>query len=195
LIAVNAPEPPGLDGSASGFVKALLAAGTVLQPAQRPIWGVKDLVTVEARGASIALAPAGEDEFKVSYFLDYGLASPLGRQCCTVRITPEAFVNELADSRTFLLQSEAEELRRQGLGSRTTVADLLVVGPDGPIQNRYRHGNELARHKILDIIGDLSLVGADLRGHVAAYRSGHPLNIELLRRLTHTVVPTESLAA
>jgi UDP-3-O-acyl-N-acetylglucosamine deacetylase len=75
------------------------------------------------------------------------------------------------------------ELRRQGLGSQTTTADLLVFGPHGPLDNRLRHANEPARHKVLDVVGDLALLGADLVGHVIACRSGHPLNAELVRTL------------
>ena len=76
-----------------------------------------------------------------------------------------------------------ETLRRQGIGKRTTPADLLVFGREGLIQNSLRFANEPARHKVLDIVGDLALLGADLCGHVVAYRSGHPLNIELARTL------------
>ena len=110
----------------------------------------------------------------VSYFLDYGLRSPIGRQIHTAVITPGAFAESIAPCRTFILESEAEELRRQGLGSRTTPADLLVFGPRGPIDNRLRYANEPARHKVLDIVGDLALLGVDLCGHITAYRSGHP---------------------
>src|SRR5262249_27429906 len=84
---------------------------------------------------------------------------------------------------TFILESEAVELRRQGLGARTTAADLLVFGRRGPIDNTLRFANEPARHKVLDLVGDLSLLGVDLCGHVVAYRSGHPLNVELARVL------------
>src|SRR5262249_62232550 len=86
----------------------------------------------------------------------------------------------LACCRTFLLEAEAADLRAQGLGSRTTTADLLVFGPRGPIDNTLRFADEPARHKVLDLVGDLSLLGADLCGHVVAYRSGHPLNVELV---------------
>ena len=96
---------------------------------------------------------------------------------------PESFRGDLAACRTFILEEEAAELRRQGLGTRTTAADLLVFGRHGPIDNRLRFANEPARHKVLDLIGDLSLLGHDLRGHVVAYRSGHPLNVELARTL------------
>src|SRR5205807_3503988 len=121
---------------------------------------------------------------KVTYVLDYGLDSPIGRQQHTQSVTPETYASDLADCRTFLLESEAIELRRQGLGTRTTASDLLVFGPHGPIDNRLHHANEPARHKVLDLLGDLSLLGHDVVGHLVAYRSGHPLNVELVRALS-----------
>jgi UDP-3-O-acyl N-acetylglucosamine deacetylase len=183
LVEVNAPEPPGLDGSSQGFVDALHQAGILLQPARRPVWKVSESVRVEHRGATLALHPSTDDELRISYLLDYGIGSPLGRQSHTQVVTPEGFANDLASCRTFLLEEEAVELRRQGFGSRTTPADLLIFGPRGPIENRLRYANEPARHKVLDLVGDLSLLGHDLRGHVVAYRSGHPLNVELVRAL------------
>ncbi len=101
----------------------------------------------------------------------------------------------MAGCRTFILESEAAELRRQGLGTRTTAADLLVFGPKGPIDNRLRYANEPARHKILDLLGDLSLFGHDLRGHVVAYRSGHPLNVELAGVLSRRLAAGSTLSA
>jgi UDP-3-O-acyl-N-acetylglucosamine deacetylase len=183
IIELNGPEPPGLDGSAHRFVETLHEAGTVLQAARRSAWCVETPVIVNQQGASLALYPPMEDELRISYTLDYGLQSPIDRQLFTAFITPESFANEIADCRTFLLEAEATELRRQGLGSRITAADLLVFGKHGPIDNALRCANEPARHKVLDLIGDLSLFGEDLRGHVVAYRSGHPLNIELVREL------------
>jgi UDP-3-O-acyl N-acetylglucosamine deacetylase len=183
-VELNGPEPPGLDGSARRFVDALRRAGTVLQPARRVAWAVDRPVVVARGGATLALHPAEGDEFKVSYLLDYGLRSPIGRQAHTQLVTPGRFAGELAPCRTFLLEEEAAELRRQGLGPRTTAADLLVFGRHGPIDNRLRYANEPARHKVLDVVGDLALLGHDLCGHVVAYRSGHPLNVELVRELS-----------
>jgi UDP-3-O-acyl N-acetylglucosamine deacetylase len=184
---LDAPEPPGLDGSSRQFVQALLAAGAVSQGEPRPVWGVERPVVLGAGGATLALHPPPPGQpagLSLTYFLDYGLRSPLGRQLHTAeRLTPGAFIRDLAGCRTFLLEAEAAELRRQGLGARTTTADLLVFGPRGPLDNRLRFANEPARHKVLDLIGDLSLLGADLCGHVVAYRSGHPLNVELVRAL------------
>jgi UDP-3-O-acyl N-acetylglucosamine deacetylase len=182
-LELNGPEPPGLDGSAEAFVAALHRAGVTLQPARRTVWTVDRPLVVGQHGATVALFPADDGELRVSYLLDYGCWTPLPRQTHTVCLTPEGFVNEIAHCRTFLLESEAHELRRQGLGRHTKVTDLVVFGPRGPIDNRLRHANEPARHKILDLVGDLSLLGHDVRGRLVAYRSGHPLNVELVRAL------------
>jgi UDP-3-O-acyl N-acetylglucosamine deacetylase len=185
-IELNALEPPGLDGSSRGFVEALHSAGYVLQTERRAIYSVDTPVVVEQQGATLALHPADDDELTISYILDYGPQAPIMPQRHTEIITPGTFAEELAGCRTFLLESEATELRRQGFGSRITASDLVVFGARGPIANMLRFANEPARHKILDIVGDLALLGHDVRGHVVAYRSGHPLNVELgfaLRRL------------
>jgi UDP-3-O-acyl N-acetylglucosamine deacetylase len=182
-IELNAPEPPGLDGSSRQFVEALNDAGRVLQPERRPIWSVSSPVMVQHQGATLTLHPAEDDELRISYLLDYGPHSPIVRQRHSEVITPQNYICELASCRTFLLESEARELRNQGLGARITAGDLVVFGDHGPIDNTLRYSNEPARHKILDLIGDLSLLGHDLRGHVVAYRSGHPLNVELARAL------------
>ncbi len=187
FVEVNAGEPPGLDGSAQGFVKALRQAGAVLQAARRTVWSVRSKVVVEHNGATLTMHPSRSGEFKISYILEYGSDSPIGSQTHTQVITPDTFANDLADSRTFLLEEEADELRRQGLGTRTTTADLLVFGRHGLIGNTLRHANEPARHKILDVVGDLALLGHDLCGHLVAYRSGHALNVELVRVLARHV--------
>jgi UDP-3-O-acyl N-acetylglucosamine deacetylase len=183
IVELDAPEPPGLDGSAKDFVAALSDAGLVVQPCLLSCYTVDESVVVAAAGATLAFHPSDDNGLTLTYFLNYGPASPIGRQVWTGPISCGEFAAELAPGRTFLLLSEADELRRQGLGRNTTFADLLVFGPNGPIDNRLRFANEPARHKVLDLIGDLSLLGADLCGHVVAYRSGHPLNVELVRLL------------
>jgi UDP-3-O-acyl N-acetylglucosamine deacetylase len=197
-VELDAPEPPGLDGSAAAFVKALHTAGLVQQTERRPIWVTDRPVTFITDDATIALYPPENLELRVSYLLDYGHESPIPWQMCTLTITPGEFASQVASCRTFVTDQEALALRDQGLGSRTCVTDLVVFGRQGPIQNKLRFGNEPARHKILDILGDLSLIGCDLRGHVVAYRSGHPHNVELVRKLTlqmQRVLPRLRLAA
>jgi UDP-3-O-acyl N-acetylglucosamine deacetylase len=188
LVELDAPEPPGLDGSARQFVQALWEAGVVPQPARKAVWATDRPVTVRQQGATLTLHPLPDPELRVSYLLDYGRGSPIDRQLHSHRIDPARFAQDLAGCRTFILEEEAAELRRQGLGAHATVRDLLVFGKGGPIGNRLRYADEPARHKILDLLGDLSLLGQDLTGHVVAYRSGHPLNIELVRTLSRLLI-------
>jgi UDP-3-O-acyl N-acetylglucosamine deacetylase len=189
-VELDAPEPPGLDGSALDFAQALLESGVVLQTEERAVWTVSKSVVVKGNEATLALHPCAGQDFRVSYLLDYGIFSPIERQIYTADVTPAVFVREIASCRTFLLEEEALELKQQGLGSRTVVSDLLVFGPRGPIENQLRFANEPARHKVLDILGDLALLGQDICGHVVAYRSGHPLNVELVRALSKQMART-----
>jgi UDP-3-O-acyl N-acetylglucosamine deacetylase len=194
-VEVDAPEPPGLDGSAWRFVEALAGAGVETQTAARTIWWIDNSIRLESGGATLTLHPDEGPHLRISYFLDYGPTAPIARQIHTATITPGSFAESLAPCRTFLLESEAQELRRQGLGSRTTVRDLVVFGARGPIDNELRFANEPARHKVLDLIGDLALLGVDLVGHVVAYRSGHPLNIALVQELEKRLLATRRRAA
>jgi UDP-3-O-acyl-N-acetylglucosamine deacetylase len=195
LVEVDGPEPPGLDGSAHGFVQLLRQAGFRALDAKRPVWTVDAPVTVAQGDSTLTLHPAEDTGLKVSYFLDYGARSPIDRQLHTQRIDPTTFGVDIAPCRTFLLEEEATAFRKQGLGANTQISDLLVFGRRGPIDNQLRFANEPARHKILDIVGDLSLFGDDLCGHVVAYRSGHPLNIELVRALTQQMAGRQQRAA
>lgn len=186
VIELDGPEPPGLDGSAGGFVDAIFEAGVELQPARRDIWTVTEPVSVEQGGATVSLHPtdlATGNKLKTTYLLDYGPDSQIPRQTHTMTVTPESFVREVANCRTFVLEREALALRAKGVGRHLTPHDLLVFGPDGLIDNRLRFANEPARHKVLDLIGDLSLCGFDLVGHAVAYKSGHGLNVALARTL------------
>ena len=195
LVELDGPEPPGLDGSAAAFVTALQEAGIETQAAVRSVWQVSEPVTVRSPGAVLTLHPPCQAGLHLSYFLDYGPYSPLGRQVHTQELLPSAFVRELAPCRTFVLESEAAELRQAGLGRHLTERDLLVFGRQGPIGNTLRFANEPARHKVLDMVGDLSLVGVDLCGHLVAYRSGHPLNVELAQLLYRRLVAALSRVA
>ncbi|HJZ53922.1 MAG TPA: UDP-3-O-acyl-N-acetylglucosamine deacetylase [Gemmataceae bacterium] len=187
-VELDGPEPPGLDGSAVGFVEALSAAGMAIQSAPRAIWSPSEPIVVAAGGATLGLHPATEPGLRASYILDYGHPAPIGRQTHTLDVRPENFVQEVAGCRTFLTESEAKALRAEGVGRHLSPTQLLVFNSRGPIDNRLRFADEPARHKVLDLIGDLALCGFDLAGHVVAYRSGHALNIELARRLRAAAV-------
>ncbi|HVK18918.1 MAG TPA: UDP-3-O-acyl-N-acetylglucosamine deacetylase [Fimbriiglobus sp.] len=194
-IELDGPEPPGLDGSAYGFLEAVSAAGVVLQPGRREVWAAAEPVVMSQNGATIALHPPTAADgltLRASYILDYGPTARIPRQAHTVAVSPQTFARELAGCRTFLLEEEAVVLREQGVGRHLTADQLLVFGARGPIDNTLRYADEPARHKVLDLIGDLSLCGFDLVGHVVAYRSGHSLNVELARALVAASAGTEA---
>lgn len=198
VVELDAAEPPGLDGSAAGFVAAIAAAGAVLQPARREVWAVAEPVVATRDGATVGLhppAPADGAPLRVSYVLDYGPRAAIPRQAYTVALTPETFARDVAGSRTFLLDHEADALRAQGIGRHLTADQLLVFGPRGPIDNALRSADEPARHKVLDVVGDLALCGFDLVGHLVAYRSGHALNVGLAKALVSRAVGSDIAAA
>ena len=196
LVQLNAPEPPGFDGSAQPIVEALLQAEITAQTAPRGLLRISQPARVEGLGgkASIVARPGPQPTssattspiFQITYALDYGSDSSVPSQKAAFVITPETFVRELAFARTFVLESEVAALRAQGYGLRLTARDLLVFGPDGVIDNQLREPDECARHKILDCVGDFALLGSDLSGTIEACRSGHQLNHDLARRLQQT---------
>lgn len=179
----NEAEMPGCDGSSEAFVRALNAAGTVAQSADRPLRVIDRVIHLGDEKCWVEARPPVQCRQVVKYHLDYGPTSPIPAQSLQVSIKPLVFNAELSSARTFLLQEEAEWLRSQGLGHRATFADLLVFGPHGPIDNSLRFPDECVRHKLLDMVGDLALAGCDLIGHFVAYRSGHSLNAELVRAI------------
>ncbi len=184
VVEIDAGECPGCDGSSRAFVEALDRAGVVEQDRMRPTLVVQDSISIREGDAVLAIhppAPAGG--LILSYHLDYGRGAPIRPQSYCVNLSEESFRDELAPSRTFLLETEADALRAAGIGVRTTAADLLLFGRDGVVGNELRYPDECARHKILDMVGDLALLGVELHGFVVAYRSGHHTNAALARRL------------
>jgi UDP-3-O-[3-hydroxymyristoyl] N-acetylglucosamine deacetylase / 3-hydroxyacyl-[acyl-carrier-protein] dehydratase len=181
-VHLDAGECPGCDGSSRAFVEALDHAGTVEQRRHRPVLALKKPVTVR-QGDAVLTALPSMPGLTLTYHLDYGCEAPIGAQSFSLGLSRDSFRNELASSRTFLLESEADGLRQAGMGQRTTPADLLIFGASGVIGNTLRFADECARHKVLDMVGDLALLGCDLHASVVAHRSGHQMNHALARRL------------
>ena len=180
---VDRPEMPGCDGSSLPFVESLLAAGAQEQNAARAQLIVTDATRVSEDNCWVEAQPAKSNGFSLKYHLDYGVHQAIGRQTLELVVTPERFCTELAPSRTFILQQEADWLRQRGLAQRVTFQDVLVYDEEGPKQNELRFPDECVRHKALDLVGDLALAGCDIIGHIVAYRSGHRLNAQLVRAL------------
>lgn len=179
-IEIDSDEMPGLDGSSVNFLETLLKAGIKEQEKERRYYRIKEPIFVEEEGAFIMVVPS--EEYKISYTLSYN--HPLLKaQFLELAVNDEVFKNELASSRTFCLESEAIELQRQGLGRGANYDNTLVVGENGVIKNKLRYPDEFIRHKILDLLGDLYVLGMPLRAHIIALRSGHSLNLKLARKI------------
>ncbi|MBF0619070.1 MAG: UDP-3-O-[3-hydroxymyristoyl] N-acetylglucosamine deacetylase [Candidatus Omnitrophica bacterium] len=179
LVEMDHDEAPGLDGSALEYLNALKNAGIVEQDAQRTYFEIKEPIAVSHNGASVMIVPA--ENFKVSYALEY--PHPMLRQTVSAVMTPEIFEKEIASCRTFCLKEEADALLAKGLGQGASTDNTLVFGPDGVVNNKLRFPDEAARHKVLDCLGDLYLLGLPFKGHVFAFKSGHALNRELLKKI------------
>ena len=175
LVKVDAEEMPGLDGSSRAFVDAIDAAGSESLGAAVEPFVVGEACRVGDDDAWVEVTPPRFAGLSVEYELDYG-SGPIGRQTLSVRVTPDAYRTELASARTFISQDDAARLREAGLAVTVGYGDLLVFDADGPVGNTLRWPVECVRHKVLDVVGDLALVGRPLHAHVRARRSGHRLN-------------------
>lgn len=194
LVQLNAPEPPGGDGSSLHFVQALLDAEIVEQSAPRETIAVTQEACVRPgaeQSAQVNAGPILRRSLVITYELDYGPRSPIKPQLLTFEFSPETFITNLAFARTFVLEAEAQALKAQGYGSRLTPRDLLIFGADGPIDNSLRCHDECVRHKILDCLGDFALLGCDIHGHFRAYRSGHSLNHDICRAVAKSAIPVD----
>lgn len=188
VVELDAEELPGLDGSANAYVKALRASGLVIQAAPRRQLIIDQTIRVGTAASWIEVSPSFDGRAHYCYQLDYGDESPIYAQTFQSVLTPDTFCREIAPARTFVTIDQADALRESGLAGHVANQDLLVFGPEGPLDNVLRYPDECARHKALDLIGDLALVGVELVGRVVSHRGGHNLNARLaeqLRRMTH----------
>jgi UDP-3-O-[3-hydroxymyristoyl] N-acetylglucosamine deacetylase len=180
---VDAAEMPGCDGSSRAFVEAIDSAGAVEQRTSVRQIVVGRAVRVGDQSCWIEAQSPRSAGLSVSFELDYGKETAIGLQTYAVDLTPDSFRREIAPCRTFLPEEAAQGIRSQGIGQRVTPRDLLIFGPHGPIDNKLHFPDECARHKLLDVVGDLALTGCEVIGHVVAYRSGHHLHAELAKQL------------
>jgi UDP-3-O-acyl N-acetylglucosamine deacetylase len=186
LIELDAPETPAADGSAQLFVQLLRNAGTRSFDATIEPILIDETLRIDDGVASIRFEPSDEPTLEIRYELDY--AHPgIGRQQHTVLLDGEVFGRDIAPARTFVLAREVAALQAIGIGRRHSARDLLVFGDDGSlIDNVRRFDNECARHKILDIVGDLALLGRPVFGRIIAQATGHRHNVALARMMRNS---------
>jgi UDP-3-O-[3-hydroxymyristoyl] N-acetylglucosamine deacetylase/3-hydroxyacyl-[acyl-carrier-protein] dehydratase len=180
VIEIDNNELPGLDGSSIEILNALSESGVRELDKERHIFALRDPIVIEENGATLMALPSSD--FKISYTLDYNHPG-LPTEFLELNLTPETFKSEVASARTFCLEEEAQQLQKEGLGLGANYDNTLVVGKNGVIKNTLRFPNECIRHKVLDLIGDLYLVGCPLRAHIIALRSGHSLNLKLTKKI------------
>jgi UDP-3-O-[3-hydroxymyristoyl] N-acetylglucosamine deacetylase/3-hydroxyacyl-[acyl-carrier-protein] dehydratase len=183
VVEVDGLELPAPDCSCAEYFKVLKNAGVVEQQVSRKEFVISEPVSIVSGDASIYALPYSDDGLNIIYDLDYSGHTGIGRQIYSCQLTPESFEKNLAPARTFLLEAEAKQFRAHGVGTHIGPRDILVINSDGPIKNSFKFPNECARHKIVDLIGDLALVGRAVKGRIVAYKSGHSLNQQLVRKL------------
>ncbi|MCL4156305.1 UNVERIFIED_CONTAM: hypothetical protein GTU68_040000, partial [Idotea baltica] len=179
LVEMSGAEMPGMDGSAKEFVELIQQAGVVEQRGEARVFKLSKPVYVQHGDASLVALPTEGEDLILQYTASFDEPG-VGSGSVRYAITPEIFETEIAPARTFCLASEVEALQAAGLGKGATRENTVVLGdPD----TEMRLEDEPIRHKMLDLVGDLRLLGAGLEAHIIATRSGHRTNAELVRKL------------
>src|SRR5688500_5156765 len=173
IVELNSPEVPIMDGSAAPFIYLIQEAG--VKPLASPRRYLKVLRPMSLSRGDKRIAVYPSDHFKVTYSIAYDHPM-LRHQSRTIRLTEDSFVEEIAPARTFTFLKEVEMLRQQGLALGGSLENAVVIGDTGVLNNALRFDDEFVRHKILDVIGDMALVGHPLIGHLVAHRGGHALH-------------------
>jgi UDP-3-O-acyl-N-acetylglucosamine deacetylase len=180
----QASLPVTPDYSSKEFTRALTEAGIVEQPSKKGVIKIhKPIIVYKREGLDHMeyeklLIALPYDGFKLTYVLDYPKLPQLS-QVAEMDITPETFAKELADARSYVIESELEEV----VNLTGKVSSNVLVVKSGAEYRSWKWPNEPARHKVLDLLGDLGLLGKNVQGHVIGFRSGHRLNIELCKKI------------
>lgn len=198
LVEIDNLEVPILDGSGLPFVKLIQAAGIRQYRRRRRYLRIRRPVTVEDRGKRISILPA--DSFRLS--CDVTFNHPLvNRQVLEMEVTPERYAAEIAPARTFGFEYELDQMRNMGLIRGASLSNAVCFTRDGVLnEGGLRFPDECCRHKALDLIGDLALLGRPLLGHVVAERAGHAMHTALVARIMsdaslYEILTFEQLAA
>jgi UDP-3-O-[3-hydroxymyristoyl] N-acetylglucosamine deacetylase/3-hydroxyacyl-[acyl-carrier-protein] dehydratase len=193
IVEMDANEPPIGDGSAQPYVDVIKRAGVTAQDAPRSFFDVRDTMHVESKtGALLVLLP--DETFRISCTQ----AGPNNRftQFLSMEITPAIFEREIAPARTFVFYEDVQPLMEKNLIKGGSLENAIVVRGEAVLSKEpLRFADEFVRHKILDIIGDLALVGRPIRGHVVAVKPGHAANAELARALAREQTRRSAMAA
>ena len=190
VVEMDAVEMPGLDGSASPFVTCLRDAGLVDQDKARTSYTISEPISIDAPDASIIALPY-HDGLRITYTLDDHNRVFKAPQLVDIVIDEHSFLEAIAPARTFITLQEVDAARAAGLGKGANTTNTLVWDGERLIDNTFRFPNEPARHKVLDIIGDLALCARHLNAHIVAVRSGHQENMALVKEINRRIIKAE----
>jgi len=192
-IEIDNLELPILDGSAEPFVNMLLSAGLRRQRRHRTYLRIRKAVEVRDGDKFIGVYPA--DGYSVAYAIDF--PQPIGCQSFELDLSGNAYQREIAPARTFGFLKDEKRMRDMGLIRGASDANVIVLNSDGPRNGPLRYADEFVRHKVLDLIGDLALLGKRIVGRVVADRAGHAMHAALVSRILrdHSVWEEVTLAA
>ncbi|HAW50414.1 TPA: hypothetical protein DCX16_05655 [bacterium] len=189
FVELGGPEPPAMDGSGLSFVKLIEEAGVKNQGGKIKVISINRPIEIVENGRSISIYPY--DGFKISYTVAFD-HPVVQSQSIEIELSEEGFIKEIAPARTFGFLDEVSLLREKGLIKGGSLDNAVVVGHNEILNKEaLRFPNEFVRHKVLDLIGDMSLLGTRLKGHIVANCSGHSMNIKLARRLDGMVKSRE----
>ena len=180
VVEIDNLEVPILDGSGRPFVELIRKAGIKQLRTRRKYLSIRRPITVEDRGKRITILP--HESFRLTCDTDY--PEPVGRQSIELEVTPQRFASELAFARTFGWEKDLDQMRNMGLIRGASLENAVCFTADGPMNPEgLRAPDECCRHKALDLIGDLALLGRPLLGHVIAERAGHAMHWALVARI------------
>ncbi len=180
LVELNGEEVPIMDGSAAPFVELIKKAGLRRQMVPRTYLKIKERLVVEADRRSIQIVPSERLQVIYTMRFDHPL---LGEQSAAFDISKETFISEIASCRTFGFVKDVEELRRRNLALGGSFDNAVVIGEGGVLNGDLRFRDELVRHKVLDLLGDLYLLGRPVLGTVIAHSAGHLLHTRLVQEI------------
>jgi UDP-3-O-[3-hydroxymyristoyl] N-acetylglucosamine deacetylase len=180
IIEINGDEIPIMDGSASPFIPAILGAGIMALPERKKSIKIIKSSFLEEKDAAFSFSP--DSGFKITYSIEYDHPA-IQRQELSLSLNLENFIKEVAPARTFGFLKDVPALRAQGLAAGGSLDNAVVLDEKSVISGPLRYPDEFVRHKILDLIGDLSLMGSPLTGHFKAHKAGHSLHLKAIHFL------------
>ncbi len=179
IVELDNLELPILDGSALPYVEAFLRVGIRAQRRRRETVRVLRPVEVREGNKFIGVYPGAG--YRILYTIDF--PAPVGQQCACIDLAAETYGTFIGAARTFGYKDQEQKMRDMGLIRGASTENIIVLGPEGPVNGPLRFDDEYVRHKVLDLIGDLALAGRRFEGHVVAERAGHAMHTALVSRL------------